>query len=221
MRRAVRIFGWTMTWTGILLLGYAGFQLWITDLLNAGAQEKARTELAVALEERRPTTTAPPTTTLPAPVLVSEDPPLAGAAFAAIRIPKIGLDAVVFEGVDTATLRQGPGHMPGTPLPGQPGNAVLSGHRTTYGRPFFDVDLLVPGDVIEVESAVGVHTYTVTELLVVAPTDVWVAGPREGAWLTLTTCEPKFSARQRLIVVAELAAGPNVAYVESLAAPAA
>lgn len=217
--RAIRILGWTMTWTGVLLLGYAGYQLWVTDLLNAGAQERARTELAAALEERTPTTTSGPssTTTLPVPVLVPEDPAPAGSAFAAVRIPKIGVDAVVFEGVDTLTLRQGPGHMPGTPLPGQPGNAVVSGHRTTYGRPFFDVDLLVPGDVIEVESAAGTHTYTVRELLVVNPTDVWVAGPRDGAWLTLTTCEPKFSARQRLIVVAELTGGPNLAYVEAAA----
>lgn len=209
-----------MTWAGVLLLGYAGYQLWVTDLLNAGAQERARTELAAVLEERRPTATSEPstTTTLPVPVLVPEDPAPDGSAFAAVRIPKIGLDAVVFEGVDTLTLRQGPGHMPGTPLPGQPGNAVVSGHRTTYGRPFFDVDLLVAGDLIEVESAVGIHTYTVRELLVVDPTDVWVAGAREGAWLTLTTCEPKFSARQRLIVVAELTGGPNLAYVETSAA---
>lgn len=224
MRRAVRILGWTMTWTGILLLGYAGYQLWFTDLLNSRTQERARIELASVLDEGPTTTTAPPSTTSttsPVPVLLPEEPVAVGSAFAAIRIPQIGLDAVAFEGVDTLTLRQGPGHMPGTSLPGQPGNAVLSGHRTTYGRPFFDLDLLVPGDLIEVETAIGVHTYTVTELLVVAPTDVWVAGPREGAWLTLTTCEPKFSARQRLIVVAELTAGPNVAYVESLTAQAA
>lgn len=220
MSRAIRILGWTMTWTGVLLLGYAGYQLWVTDLLNAGSQERARAELAEVLDERRPSSAAngPSTTTLPAPVLVSEDPAPAGSAFAAIRIPKIDVDAVVFEGVDTATLREGPGHMPGTALPGQPGNAVVSGHRTTYGRPFFDVDLLVAGDVIEVESAAGTHTYTVRELLVVDPTDVWVADPREGAWLTLTTCEPKFSARQRLVVVAELTGGPNFRYVEAAAA---
>jgi len=220
MRRAIRILGWTMTWAGVLILGYAGYQLWVTDLLNDGSQERAREELAAVLEERRATTTTAPTTTstLPAPVLRPEDPVAPGSAFAAIRIPKIAVDAVVFEGVDTLTLRQGPGHMPGTPLPGQPGNAVISGHRTTYGRPFFDVDLLAPGDAVEVETAIGVHTYTVRELLVVAPTDVWVAGPRDGSWLTLTTCEPKFSARQRLIVVAELSAGPNLAYVEAAAA---
>jgi sortase A len=120
---------------------------------------------------------------------------------------------VVYAGIDRETLQLGPGHFPGTPLPGQPGNAVLSGHRTTYGRPFFDLDLLEPGDTIDVETAVGIHTYTVRESLVVTPFDVWVTEPREGAWLTLTTCHPKFSARERLVVFAELTAGPNFEFV--------
>jgi sortase A len=106
--------------------------------------------------------------------------------------------------------------MPWTPVPGQPGNAVVSGHRTTYGAPFFDVDLLEPGDTIEVETVIGRHVYAVRESIIVAPTDVWVTDPRPGAWLTITTCTPRFSARQRLIVFAELVEGPNLAYVASL-----
>lgn len=220
MRRTVAITGWTMTWAGLLLIGYSAYQLWVTDIVNERTQGKARTELAAVLDEHRETTSSTTTTTAgPTPVLLSEDVVDVGKAFAAIRIPKIGLDAVVFEGVDTLTLRQGPGHMPWTPLPGQPGNAVVSGHRTTYGRPFFDLDLLAPGDVIEVESAAGGHTYTVRELMVVKPTDVWVTDPRDGAWLTLTTCEPRFSARERLIVFAEMTAGPNFEYIQSLALP--
>ena len=107
--------------------------------------------------------------------------------------------------------------MPGTALPGQPGNAVISGHRTTYGRPFFDLDQLQPGDRIEIETAIGTHVYELREgSFIVAPTDVWVAEPRDGAWLTLTTCNPKFSARERLIVTAELVSGPNLEYVRAL-----
>ena len=102
-------------------------------------------------------------------------------------------------------------------MPGQPGNAVISGHRTTYGAPFYDLDLLTPGDVIEVDTAIGTHVYTVRETIIVTPTDVWVTEPREGAWLTLTTCHPKLSARERLIVFAELTAGPNLNYVALLA----
>ena len=132
-----------------------------------------------------------------------------------MQIPAIDLDWLVFEGVDRATLKKGPGHMPWTPLPGQPGNAVISGHRTTYGAPFFDLDRLKPGDEIIIETALGRHVYEVREVFVVSPTDVWVTDPMRGAWLTLTTCNPKYSARERLIVQAELVEGPNYAYAEA------
>ena len=65
--------------------------------------------------------------------------------------------------------------MPTTPLPGQPGNAVIAGHRTTYGAPFHEFDELVPNDLIEVETALGVHTYAVRETIIVKPTEIWVA----------------------------------------------
>lgn len=150
-------------------------------------------------------------------VLKVESPPDLGSAFALIRIPKI--EALeegwnVVEGVRNADLRNGAGHMPNTALPGQPGNAVISGHRTTWGQPFHDLDALDPGDRIEVETALGTHIYAVRETRVVKPTDVWVADPREGGWLTLTTCHPKFSARERLVVFAELVFGPNHDVIE-------
>jgi len=145
-------------------------------------------------------------------VLQVESPPKLHRAFALIRIPKIerlreGWNVV--EGVGVRDLKTGAGHMPNTALPGQPGNAVISGHRTTYGAPFSELDILEPGDRIEVDTAIGTHVYEVREVLVVKPTDVWVTDPRPGAWLTLTTCNPKFSARQRLVIVAELIGGPN------------
>ncbi len=228
MKRLVRIVAWTMVWSGGMTLGLVGYQLFVTDLINQSVQSEARAELVDELEFRRQD--------LPVPVLVEEAPPSTvapsdpidpisyqpeevdeeGVPIAEFRIPDIGLDAVVFEGVTPATLRNGPGHMPWTPVPGQPGNAVISGHRTTYGAPFFDLDLLEPGDEIEVDTAIGTHVYTVRETVIVTPTDVWVTDPRPGAWLTLTTCHPKLSARERLIVFAELTAGPNLEYVEFL-----
>jgi sortase A len=123
--------------------------------------------------------------------------------FARIVAPAAGLDAIVFEGVDPGTLTRGPGHMPETPLPGDAGNGVISGHRTTYGAPFNELDELQPGDVITVERVSGTHTFTVRETIIVAPTEVWVAEHRDGTWLTLTTCHPEGSARQRLVVFAE------------------
>lgn len=144
--------------------------------------------------------------------LLVESAPENGTAFAVIRIPTIErLEEgwVVVEGVELRNLKNGAGHMPHTPLPGMPGNSVISGHRTTYGAPFHEAGDLVPGEVIEVDTAIGTHTYEVREIIIVRPTELWVTEPREGAWLTLTTCHPKFSARQRLIVFAELVDGPN------------
>ncbi len=133
-----------------------------------------------------------------------------GEPVGTIRIPDIGVTWTVVEGVRRPQLRKGAGHMPETPLPGQPGNAVVSGHRTTYGAPFHNVDDLAVGDSIFWDSPIGTHEFVVREApLVVQPTELWVTNPREGAWITLTTCHPKFSARQRLIVFAELVAGPN------------
>ena len=144
--------------------------------------------------------------------LLVESSPDKGSAFAVIRIPSIErLEEgwAVVEGVELRNLKNGAGHMPHTPLPGLPGNSVISGHRTTYGAPFHEVGELIPSDVIEVDTAIGTHTYEVREVIVVQPTELWVTEPREGSWLTLTTCHPKFSARQRLIVFAELVDGPN------------
>lgn len=224
MRRSIQILGWTLIWSGVFIFGYLGWQLFGTDVVNAGVQAQAQEELGQTFEETQgelpDVEEIDPAVYLgedqrktPDPVeFYPEDAPETGEAFAFMRIDKIGLDAVIFEGVDPQTLKSGPGHMPDTPLPGQPGNAVLSGHRTTYGRPFFDFDLLEVGDQIEVESAIGIHIYEIRQIQVVQPTDVWVTDDRPGAWLTMTTCEPKFSARQRLVIWAEMVSGPNLEF---------
>ncbi len=143
------------------------------------------------------------------PGILREFAPGEGRVLGRIAIPKLDLDWMIVEGIDLKFLRQGPGHIPQTALPGQPGNAVLSGHRTTNGAPFLDLDLLEPGDIIEVETLTGTHTYSVVESQIVKPKGVWVTTQWEGAWLTLTTCNPKYSAAERLIVFAELIDGPN------------
>lgn len=220
MRRFFRISAWTMIWSGVIILGYVGYQLFGTDVVNRQLQTEAQAELPAVLAERRemlaPAVASSSTTVADqAPTLLEEPAVAEGEPFGEIRIPDIGVEQVVYGGVERETLQLGPGHIPWTAMPGQPGNAVLSGHRTTYGRPFFDLDLLAPGDVIEVETAVGTHVYTVRESIVVTPFDVWVTEDRGGAWLTLTTCNPKFSARERLVVFAEMTAGPNLAYVQT------
>ncbi len=128
-----------------------------------------------------------------------------------IKIPKIGVDRVVVEGVEVEHLKKGPGHYPETALPGQLGNMVISGHRTTYGAPFYRLDELQVGDEIVVVDAVGSYQYKVTETKIVRPTDLGVIAPSSDARLTLTTCHPRFSARQRLIVVAAPQGAPRQA----------
>ncbi|MCP4960735.1 MAG: class E sortase [Actinomycetia bacterium] len=150
---------------------------------------------------------------LPESVVSSEfgpPPPPAedGEAIAKIRIPRIGMTKTVVEGVTTDALKKGPGHYPGTPLPGQAGNASIAGHRTTHGQPFHNLDELEENDLIYVTTLQGSFVYRVTETVIVAPRDVYVLDPTEDHRLTLTTCHPKWTARQRMIVVAELLGDP-------------
>lgn len=222
MRRGIQVVAWTLIWSGVLIGGYVGWQLFVTDIINGRTQARAAEELQDSVAEADPETEDFSTEDLLGEVpsgvpdtvsLVREPEPVYGEPVAFIRIPKLGVVDVVFSGDERPILNKGPGHMPDTPLPGQPGNSVISGHRTTYGRPFFDLDALQPGDVVEVESAAGVHRYEVRETVIVKPNGIWVTDPRPGGWLTLITCNPRFSARERLVVFAEMVAGPNYDYV--------
>lgn len=145
----------------------------------------------------------------PPPSTTPDDGPVEQAqqAFpgASIRIPSIGVDQVVVEGVTRADLRRGPGHYPGTPQPGMVGNMVISGHRTTYTKPFYDLDLLREGDEILISTPERTFSYTVSWVEVVGADDVRPLRSTDDAALTLTTCHPKGSARQRLVVRAVLA----------------
>ncbi|MEA3216359.1 MAG: sortase, partial [Acidimicrobiia bacterium] len=152
-------------------------------------------------------TTAPPAT-IPREVidLVSPQP---GEAMAVIHIPKIKVERRVVEGTEVDDLRKGPGHYPGTPLPGQTGNAAIAGHRTTYGAPFNRIDELAPGDEISIQTVQGTAVYQVdTPPVVVSPTQVEVLRDFGDSRLTLTSCHPKLSAAQRMVVTAKLVSAP-------------
>jgi sortase A len=129
-----------------------------------------------------------------------------GDSLTRIIIPDIDVDVVVVEGTTASALRAGAGHYPDTPLPCEIGNVGIAGHRTTYGRPFHNLDLLRPGMEITLETPIGECTYEITEEpFAVSPKQVEVvANTPDEATLTLTTCHPKGSARQRLIVKATL-----------------
>ncbi len=154
-----------------------------------------------------------------APAATSDRPPPAeGEAIGRLHIPAIGLIKTIVEGVDRETLRSAPGHYPTTAMPGRSGNAAIAGHRTTHGAPFGDLDRLVPGDHIEVETVDGFFTYVVDAHpgpggepighFIVDPSEVGVIGGHGDDRLTLTACHPRYSARQRIIVTASLIGPP-------------
>jgi sortase A len=140
--------------------------------------------------------------------------PDANAAVALLEIQRPGVGPLlgplfVGEGVGPDQLEDGPGHFPGSALPGRSGNFAVAGHRTTHGGPFGDLDRLRAGDEVHVTDRAGRrHLYRVVEQRIVTPADTWVAGPdplgHGRPTLTLTTCHPRYSARQRLVVWAEL-----------------
>jgi sortase A len=134
--------------------------------------------------------------------------PPPGGALDHLVIPAIGVSRYVVQGVDEADLQMGPGHYPGTPLPGQAGNVGIAGHRTTFGAPFFRLNEVTRGDLVLLTDTSGTTwVYRVEHQWVVAPTDTAVLNPTHGAVLTLTTCNPRFEATSRLVVRASLLEG--------------
>jgi sortase A len=127
-----------------------------------------------------------------------------GDSLTRIRIPKLGVDVVVVEGTSESALRAGAGHHPETPLPCSVGNVGIAGHRTTYGKPFNQINELAPGDQIFLDTPVGSCTYQVAKApFVVYPNDFSVVAPPPdptARWLTLTSCEPKGSAARRIVI---------------------
>ena len=197
---------------GVLVLLFIPYLLWGTGLLTAQSQARLRAAFSAdqQLAGSVPTKQSVPSRDVsnPEPPQVAPaiaDPPI-GSPVGTIAIPKIGLSMVVIEGTDEAQLAQGPGHYPGTPLPGEVGNAAIAGHRTTYLHPFYNLDALVPGDAIDVTTLQGIFVYDMTQQQIVDPTDVAVVDPTPTPTLTLTTCNPRYSASQRLVVHAALVA---------------
>jgi sortase A len=212
VRRVVSGVGRTLIALGVLILLFVAYELWGTSLAEARSQRALRHQFlrsSPVSQPARPATSSPGATTTVDPATVA--PPLPdGDAIARLKIPRIKLDKIVVEGVALDDLKRGPGHYPGTPLPGQPGNAAIAGHRTTYGAPFFDLDSLKPDDEILVTTRQGSFEYRVRASAVVAPNEVQVLNAFPDNRLTLTTCNPRFSASQRLVVVSQLV-GPAAA----------
>jgi sortase A len=166
--------------------------LWGTGIYTSREQGTLRDELSERLEDPRPQ-----------PGIV-----LPGQAYAILKVPSIGVDEVVVQGTDTEALKRGPGHYDETDDPWEDeGRVGIAGHRTTYGAPFWDLDQVRRGNVITLITEFGTFAYRVTRTEVIPPTRIGVLDPTRKPTLVLTTCTPRFSAAERLIVFASLIPG--------------
>jgi sortase A len=193
--RILIIIGISLILLGLFTLAGVYGYIWYTDKQAQRAQD----ELFKEWEEE--------------PVASETGEVPAGEAITRIVVPRLGLDAIVVELQsldDSENLKRGPGHIPGTAYPGQPGNVVISGHRTTYGAPFKHIEELQAGDEIILFTADNKYTYLVEEQRIVLPTDLTVLEQGEEAKITLTACHPWYSAAQRIVVIGELASSEPI-----------
>jgi sortase A len=148
-----------------------------------------------------PTTSAVPET-LPNPESPPADPRAAEplVALGTIEIPKIGVSKSIYEGITLTTLDHGPGHWPGTAMPGKLGNVVIAGHRVSHDKPFRNLDQLVEGDDVFMTTGDGRFDYKVTGIEIVTPDAVWIADQTPDYTATLFACNPPGSTSQRIVV---------------------
>ena len=238
--RVVGTAGWSFLTTGVLIVLFVVYQLWGTGLQEAASQHDLRGQFSAQLSSTTSepaTTTTPPTTGATATTAVAPSTTIApttiapptvalatvsrndGDPVARLEIPKIGVDKIVVAGTSVEDLKKGPGLYVGTPLPGHVGNTSIAGHRTTFGAPFYRVNELAAGDTIRLTTVQGVFTYTVTGQLIVAPTDVAVVAPTTDAELTLTSCNPRYSASQRIVIKAKLDESTRTAITNTASPP--
>jgi sortase A len=206
-RTVVRGIGQTFITAGLIILLFVAYELWWTGLTTRHDQH----ELINTLRQEW------------AHGQTIKNPPL-GSGIAILRIPRLGKNYafVVVQGTSTADLIKGPGHQPGTAMPGKLGNFYVAGHRTTYLHPFYNINELKPGDPIVLETRTMWFTYTVGDIPgtaakhqeIVSPSDVAVTYPVPDQpnpaltptqhVLTFTSCNPRYSASQRIVVHALL-----------------
>lgn len=213
MTRVVRGIGWLLVVSGSVILLYVVYLLWFTGFETQRAQGELAETWSITVEEDTGALEIEAFSADP------DEPVEVGDAYAAMWFERDGNRIVnedilyVVAGTSLETLKLGPGHYVESERPGGPGNLAIAGHRTTYGSPFWALDELQPGDSIHVVDRHGREwVYAYREQRIVSPVDVWVVGddPLETGTptITLTTCHPRGSARQRLIAWGELVGDP-------------
>ena len=216
---------------GGLTLLFVAYQLWGTGFLTDRYQEDLKEDFEELIEATEETEKNTITNEEEAEQGVSFSEFLwrsEGEAIAQLIIPRMGLTQTVVSGVSSESLRRGPGHFQNTPMPGMPGNTSIAGHRTTWGAPFSRIDELEPGDEINVQTIQGSFTYKVIEQnggrgnFIVSPQRLAVLDQDFEEYpnrLTLVSCHPRLTARNRIIVVAELIGEPAEYFARPDAAP--
>ncbi len=181
VRRALSGLSVILLLGGVALVGWPFFSnIWQDRIQDRLTRQLATPQLEQAYRERRVGT---------------------GDSLTRVKIPRLNVDVVVVEGTTPTALRAGAGHYPETALPCETGNFAVAGHRTTFGKPFANIDQLRPGDIIRVETPIGGCEYQVSrDPWVVDPGEMSVLDPSPDKALTFTTCHPKGSAKERLIV---------------------
>jgi sortase A len=186
MRRLVRWSQRLLVITGTIALGYVGFTLLDTRLFQASAKRSLQTQIQVEKEHHEPQPKPPVKT---------------GDVLGRIDIPRLGISVAVLQGTSSRMLRLGAGHIEGTPLPGEPGNSGIAGHRDSFFRALKDIR---QNDEIRIQTATGLFRYDVDWVKVVESSDTTVLEPLpSGSTLTLVTCYPFYfvgSAPKRFVV---------------------
>jgi sortase A len=189
--RTLRILGILFLLAAVGIGGYTAWLLWGTGLATQREQSRLRPQIERVIDTKDPKSAGADRVRVP------------GDAIGILIIPRIDLDMVVVQGVDTASLQKGPGHYPGTAYPWDDhGRVGIAGHRTTYLHPFYSLNELRPGDPITIQTEYGTFRYEVTRSEIIAPSDGSVLDQTQRPTLVLTTCNPRYSAAQRLVVFA-------------------
>ncbi len=192
-----------LKWFGVACLmaaatigGYIGWLLWGTGLTTTAAQHDLRQGFQHVVNTK-------PVTQAPQPG--SAGLPLRGSAYGELIIPRIDFDMIVVQGTDEESLKKGPGHYPDTADPWDAtGRVGIAGHRTTYLHPFYNLNEMQPGDPLSLRTEYGTFDYVVTRVFVVPETGSGVVLTQTPEpTLVLTTCNPRYSSSQRLIVIAD------------------
>jgi len=187
----MRLISWLLITAGLLLTGYGAYYYY----LSQQGQNQARQEWAT----EEPVPVRPPAT--PQRYF---NPYRLGDPVAKLRFTRLATTLYVIEGTDQNDLKKGPGHMPGTALPGVAGNCVIAGHRDTHFRL---LEQIHQGDEVQLDTHYGSFRYKVRSLEVVSPTNVASLRPTPDAVLHLITCYP-FNyvghAPKRMVIEADL-----------------